>query len=257
MTLETKCQNIAHRRFSEAKTYGNKPLEACPFCRIEELESVVTTLIDACQAKDVEIAKAKEPTFFHKQGEQLRLALGEYLFPYVEEFGCGDDDVIKIPERMASKYEKLKKQLKAKDMEIAALEKRIEELEDIEPVGHSTLTIDFVDELPDNQHYAAEGLYIPAKGRIIFKKTSKLDVLVHELGHHLIEMRGGGLEEHESYDDYDCDGLSFKDFIRSRDEIDEALTDTTLKLKAAMETLEAKDVEIAALEKRIEELERK
>lgn len=38
MTLETKCQNIAHRRFSEAKTYGHRPLETCPFCRIEELE---------------------------------------------------------------------------------------------------------------------------------------------------------------------------------------------------------------------------
>jgi hypothetical protein len=31
--------------------------------------------------------------------------------------------------RMASKYEKMKKQLEAKDVEIAALEKRIEELD--------------------------------------------------------------------------------------------------------------------------------
>jgi hypothetical protein len=111
MTLETKCQNIAHRRFSEARVYGNRPLETCPFCRIEELESSIKTLLDVCEAKDAELRSQKE---VFSACEALRLKL---LAQEEQRVGFA---------KLRRKWEEL---CDSKDVEIAALEKRIEELD--------------------------------------------------------------------------------------------------------------------------------
>jgi hypothetical protein len=102
MTLETKCQNIAHRRFSEAKTYGNRPLETCPFCRIEGLESSIKTLGRSIRSAAIGAGIVSEEHSL--TGPQLLLLLSDM---------CDFINDLKSQKG---------KQLEAKDVEIAALE---------------------------------------------------------------------------------------------------------------------------------------
>lgn len=137
MTLETKCQNIAHRRFSEARTYGNRPLEACPFCRIEDLELSIKTLLDVCEAKDAELRSQKE---VFNACEALRLKLlaqeEQYAIDTIKTRQTNDKriadlkmDLLKEQAGFAKLRCKWEELCDSKDVEIAALEKRIEELE--------------------------------------------------------------------------------------------------------------------------------
>ncbi len=94
--------------------------------------------------------------------------------------------------------------------------------EEVPPQGDQSMgRIHIVDELTEElvggDMCGHEACYSVSDKEIIIRRDAKVSVLEHELGHHIIEMNGGGCAEQEMYDDLDCEGLGFDDFARRVD----------------------------------------
>jgi hypothetical protein len=78
------------------------------------------------------------------------------------------------------------------------------------------LTIKFVDKIPA-KYDSDEGVYLTDDQTILIAKDASIETLMHEVGHHVINVKGGGLDEQEYFDDLDCTGVDFKGFARRVD----------------------------------------